>query len=190
MQFSLIAEIMFKTVCTGPRPLCQGACWGAAETPSQSQRLLVLFRKQREQWRKRERRGSRGGREPHGSVTRTPTNGIHKSVNCFLLWTLPFKWNVLLYKLCPTSSWFQPQRCRHWFSQHYGGSWRWGRGGRRRASWKLWGSDHAGSEGESSVYVMMLKMHCEFMEKFNPICVKEYYKKARQGPLVQLHQKC
>lgn len=85
---------------------------------------------------------------------------------------LPMTWRWCLFAHLHYQS-VQSQGCRHWFSQHYGGSRRRRRGGRWRASWRLWGSDNAGAEGESSVYVMMLKMHCDLME--NSMCYMTEY---------------
>ena len=89
------------------------------------------------------------------------------------------------------ASWFQSQRCGHWFSQHHGRSWGWGGRRRWRASWRLWGSDHAGAEGESSVYIMVLTMHCEMMENSECYKSKKNYKAARQGQWVhKVFQQC
>lgn len=74
------------------------------------------------------------------------------------------KFGVLCHPWLVFLLWSQSQGCRHRLSQHHGGTWGRRRGGGGRASRRLRGSDHAGAEGESSVYIMMLKMHCDSMQ--------------------------
>lgn len=76
-------------------------------------------------------------------------------------YTLNSKFGLICRFKTVSLFWSQSQGCRHRLSQHHGGSWRRRRGGRGRASRRLRGSDHAGTEGESSVYITMLKMHCD-----------------------------
>lgn len=89
---------------------------------------------------------------------------------------LPVIWHCSLFTLFTLSicaSRFKSQGRRHGFSQHNGGPWRWRRRGRWRASWWLWGSDHAGAEGESSVYVMILNIHRDLMENSKKILLSK-----------------